>query len=1128
MRVNRLDLTRYGRFTDQSLKFTPPAPGGADLHIVFGPNEAGKSTLFSAWLDLLFGIPLRTRYDFRHPGPSLTIGAELSHGGGLLEVKRLKRSSASLLDRHDAPLPEAVLQSALSGLTREGYAAMFSLDDDTLEKGGDSILASRGDLGEMLFSASAGLSHLTPELERLRSGLDSFHRTGKRSGWLYDAKKQLTELDRQRRALEVSAGALKKLSQEEQAAALDWRQAREAEEELRARLDRLVDLAASLPLRARLSMLEAKLAPLAHLPDAGEAEQSVFERAERERLLRAGRIRDRATRLEALEAKLARQTPDPAALAAADAMAAAEALRGDYEGAVRDMPRRREALNAALTRRDSLLAQLGHSGASEDELRLSAPGKARLRAALSARSGLETALKNAREECARTARLLESEHAHQGEVDGSADETVLAQLLARLRSRDPADVLARAQSDQDEAGAALSRAISLLTPWRGDAAALARQTPPAPWQIDAWEKEAEEARRAEADAQREVLALREELESLMAPPQAGLTAQIPTAEEAARARARREALWAEHLAALSAQSATAFELAMREDDRLATRFAETLAEARRAAQTAERRLTLTARLQAAGQKAAEAAARGLAVQAEVTGAAQALGLSGATLADLRVWLPLRSAALAAAERLAEAETVLLRAVTSLDEATQSLNGALGDPAAPMDYEVLFARASARLQDADRRREARLRLQALTAELKEREAAQQTAEAGLADWRADWSDAAAGTLLSRYSGSDPVLGQVLDLIEAWGAEDLIAGEQLDRISKMEANRQRFTEAWAHVVAAFGGVATLTWQEASDRLKAADAAARQSSELMRQIKAEQDEDAEDRLLLEACEAELKALGEALNWQPAAGDLNQHLSKCCTAALLRRELTDLREALDNTDNMDPNQDPDQLRSEISQLKSRLQMLRSETEAAQARHHEARRRIDAIGGDDALALLDENRATLLMEMREKSEAHLRGRFGLIAFEAGLRRYREQHRSTMLARASEAFSQLSHGAYSGLAAQPDGSQEVLVALSAAGGAKLAADLSKGTRFQLYLALRIAGYHELAQSRPTVPFIADDIMETFDDQRSAAAFSLLGEMSKTGQVIYLTHHRHLCDIALQVCPEAQLLDLSAL
>jgi len=60
MRLNRLDLTRYGRFTDLSLEFPAPEPGGPDLHVIHGANEAGKSTLLEGWLDLLFQIPARS------------------------------------------------------------------------------------------------------------------------------------------------------------------------------------------------------------------------------------------------------------------------------------------------------------------------------------------------------------------------------------------------------------------------------------------------------------------------------------------------------------------------------------------------------------------------------------------------------------------------------------------------------------------------------------------------------------------------------------------------------------------------------------------------------------------------------------------------------------------------------------------------------------------------------------------------------------------------------------------------------------------------------------------------------------------------------------------------------------
>ena len=80
--------------------------------------------------------------------------------------------------------------------------------------------------------------------------------------------------------------------------------------------------------------------------------------------------------------------------------------------------------------------------------------------------------------------------------------------------------------------------------------------------------------------------------------------------------------------------------------------------------------------------------------------------------------------------------------------------------------------------------------------------------------------------------------------------------------------------------------------------------------------------------------------------------------------------------------------------------------------------------------------------------------------------------------------------------------------------------MSKGTAMQLYLALRITRYYEYTKLRDSLPFIADDILETFDDDRSIETFRLLHELSTKGQVIYLTHHKHLCEVAKDVCGES--------
>jgi len=46
-----------------------------------------------------------------------------------------------------------------------------------------------------------------------------------------------------------------------------------------------------------------------------------------------------------------------------------------------------------------------------------------------------------------------------------------------------------------------------------------------------------------------------------------------------------------------------------------------------------------------------------------------------------------------------------------------------------------------------------------------------------------------------------------------------------------------------------------------------------------------------------------------------------------------------------------------------------------------------------------------------------------------------------------------------------------------------------------------------------LPFIGDDLLATFDDQRTARALELLAEFGRQRQAILFTHHRSVVDIA---------------
>lgn len=109
---------------------------------------------------------------------------------------------------------------------------------------------------------------------------------------------------------------------------------------------------------------------------------------------------------------------------------------------------------------------------------------------------------------------------------------------------------------------------------------------------------------------------------------------------------------------------------------------------------------------------------------------------------------------------------------------------------------------------------------------------------------------------------------------------------------------------------------------------------------------------------------------------------------------------------------------------------------------------------------------------------------------------------------------------------RPNKDREALIGQARLGDSKLAVEISKGTQFQLYLALRSGGYEKFAFLWPSVPFIPDDIIETFDEPLSEKVFKLFGQMAHVGEVIYLTHHRHLCEIAKQAVPNARIHEIS--
>ena len=184
------------------------------------------------------------------------------------------------------------------------------------------------------------------------------------------------------------------------------------------------------------------------------------------------------------------------------------------------------------------------------------------------------------------------------------------------------------------------------------------------------------------------------------------------------------------------------------------------------------------------------------------------------------------------------------------------------------------------------------------------------------------------------------------------------------------------------------------------------------------------------------------------------------------------------------------------------------------------AQQALSQVAGDSEIAAPGEHRAVLALQIEEVALEHLELNLGHRLAGEAIRRYRDSHRSGMMAATERSFATLTQDAHSRLKSQPEGDGEAFLAFDSEGTAKRVAELSKSTRFQLYLALRAAAYEQLVTQGICLPFFCDDIFETFDEERTSAACRVMARIGRTGRAIYLTHHRHVLDIAKTVCDTA--------
>ena len=359
MRIDQLNLIRYGHFTERDLRFPETS---TDFHVVYGDNEAGKSTARQALEDFLFGIPARTKFNFLHSYDDLQIGATIRHDGTTFTAVRHKGNANTLKNSDRSAIPDAdrICSRYLSYSDRDFYIRMFSLDHRRLREGGESILDAGEDIGKAIFSASSGLSGLHEKLKSWEQEADLLWAPRKsKTRAFYIARDRFEQAQRDVRANSVSPKdwsdkqvALDSARSELSVVTTDIN-------ELRPQLRKIQRIARTKQGMNRLQSLERELIGLGNVTHMPEDSAERLSQLEQDTGLNENEIRSIQQRIRRFEERLSELSFDRNLLERRDEIGQLDELRIQLLKEANDLPKRKEELDEANQRILILASRIG-------------------------------------------------------------------------------------------------------------------------------------------------------------------------------------------------------------------------------------------------------------------------------------------------------------------------------------------------------------------------------------------------------------------------------------------------------------------------------------------------------------------------------------------------------------------------------------------------------------------------------------------------------------------------------------------------------------------------------------------------------------------------------------------------
>ena len=191
------------------------------------------------------------------------------------------------------------------------------------------------------------------------------------------------------------------------------------------------------------------------------------------------------------------------------------------------------------------------------------------------------------------------------------------------------------------------------------------------------------------------------------------------------------------------------------------------------------------------------------------------------------------------------------------------------------------------------------------------------------------------------------------------------------------------------------------------------------------------------------------------------------------------------------------------------RLDAVHDELQAAQSAKSEHDRTLNELADQPTMAVIESDIASIDAELeRVRTE---RDRLTLLAtiVRESDQAMRLRHQPDVMQRASTYVSTLTEGRYDRLEWREDDARLVVYAADRPDPQPVEAPLSRGTRDQVYLALRMALVDHLDANHEPLPMCLDEVLVNWDTARREAGYRLLRSWKDKRQVFLFTCHRPL-------------------